>query len=626
MKFKRTTRMALVLMMLALPAAAQYGNEDGTWQLNGSLGFSLFRNSNTPVVQNAAETDVNRTMALDFRSMLSGFLRDPKLLRFDAAVDGERGFNSLNYTGAGVNNGFDNSLLNYAFNTFFLPTSHYPLRLWYSAGNSDLTGKTGSVFSSFTDRQQYGFEWELSPVHLPHFLVRELHNQNNVRLAESLNDTSYKQNDWSFQANDSIAGWSWNAGYNFGSNDVRSLGTIGINSNQDYNTLELHALKRAWHDRGLLSLEHRSEDFSYGLGAAGSTDSSDLRDSATFQFAVTPKLTTSSYYTFEHVTATTNLVQPVGSISAGTTNFSSDSHAAGGEVDYRIWKPITIFENVRYIHSTPIADLPVETIESGIQSDSGVRALTTWKRIELSGTYTGRFDHVGTSFDHQLQTWSNSFSGRAAWGNVQRVRLSGNVDLSALNTVEQVGGYDKLRRYFAQVETTHIPGYRLTFTAGRSNIELLSFSGLIDSSYTDFSARVDHRRFSAGVGQHFSDGSGGLFPTSTGLHQISDPLPVAQLFVTPLLNHTGRIFNAYTSLYLKRNLEIDVNYQREHDLFFATTQNYRLFEAVAKYRIGKITIDAGYGRYFNETVLNPGLSGLRANRLYFRIWRDFRFF
>ncbi|MBA3914084.1 MAG: hypothetical protein H0X25_09590 [Acidobacteriales bacterium] len=614
--------LAAILVIAIRPAGAQT-EIDEPWQLTGSAGFTLFRNTNTPLSQSAPETDTNRSLAFDYRLLLQGFAKDPRLVQFNVSMEGEQGINSLNYSNA-RDQGFNNNLLNFGANAIVLGQSEFPLRVWFNRGNSDTSG---GVFNNSSTRQQYGFEWNLTRANLPHLLVRNVHDQDDVRFAQSLTDSGFRQNNWTFEANDQLKGWNWTAGYNRGSNDVGSIGTLTINTNQTYQTLQGRASRRLWSDRALLSIEHRSESFNYTQPGTEDTNSSDTRDSVNLDFAWSRKLTTSAYYNFYHANATGNLtnIAATGSVFTPTT-FSTNNHSVGGVVEYRLRPTLAVFEDLSYNHFTPIFDPTYELRSSDTQSRSGVRGSTTWRRIQMSGTYTGQFDYVGTTFNHTLTSFSNLFEGQAAWGTPLHLRLSGNVDISRLNTVEQVGGRNNLRRFYGQVETRRLPFFWLTASAGRSNIQLLSFSGLIDSGLNEYSLRLENRKVSASVGQYFTTGSGAIFPGIPGLHQISDPIPVAQLAATPLLNHTGKVFSSNLTLRLKRNLDIAASYQRENDILFASTQNYHLFEVTSKYRVGKLTFDFGYGHYFNQTLTPPTATGLTAGRIYFRVWRDFRIF
>jgi hypothetical protein len=95
---------------------------------------------------------------------------------------------------------------------------------------------------------------------------------------------------------------------------------------------------------------------------------------------------------------------------------------------------------------------------------------------------------------------------------------------------------------------------------------------------------------------------------------------------SPLLTVNGKSMNFQALYRPKYNLEIGGYFRKESDELIASTQNYRLWEIRAKYNIGKISMEAGFGNIHNVLDQSQATSGLNINRYWFRIRRTFNFF
>jgi hypothetical protein len=145
--------------------------------------------------------------------------------------------------------------------------------------------------------------------------------------------------------------------------------------------------------------------------------------------------------------------------------------------------------------------------------------------------------------------------------------------------------------------------------------------------YTNYRAQLQTRKIILTGLRGINDGSGSLFPSDLVQPQfITVPLPIAQLMATPLLNRFSRVTAVALTARMRRNLDIGADWRRENDLLFHALQNYRIWEVRAEYRLGKVTVDGGVGNMFTQLGTNTNASGLRINRYYFRIRRDFNFF
>jgi len=80
------------------------------------------------------------------------------------------------------------------------------------------------------------------------------------------------------------------------------------------------------------------------------------------------------------------------------------------------------------------------------------------------------------------------------------------------------------------------------------------------------------------------------------------------------------------TLRARRSLDINGVWRRENNVFSLSHQSLRTLDVFARYRLGKVSLDAGVARFMNE-VDTPGIfNGNRLNRVYVRIGRDFSLF
>jgi hypothetical protein len=454
-----------------------------------------------------------------------------------------------------------------------------------------------------------------------------LSNNNDVRLAESLTDTGFDQSDWGFRAQDTRAGWHWSAGYNFGRITSNAGGVLSFVSGlkETYKTLSANGWRSFWGDRAVLQIDSRGEMFHYSLPGDGSSDNKSWLSQATLRVQHTRKLMSSYYYSFSRV----NLNNQENGLLPGVAFLTVprvDTHNTGARVEYQWFEPLRVFEEVRYYHNSPFTT-KYENQTSLTESLTGFAVQKRLRGFDLNGSYGLRYDFMGTNFNNNAHTWSNDVNARLGWGNVRRVHLSGSYRYDKYNYVQQIGGFSTDKRYGVEAETTALPGFRLRGGVERGQLELLNISGDINNHYTNYTAQIETRKIMLTGARGVNDGAGALFPTDVMQQQfVTAPLPLAQLLATPLLGRFTRTSSVAATARLRRNFDLGADWRRENDLLFRALQNYRIWEVRGEYRLGKITLDAGVGNMFTQVNTNINTSGLKINRYYIRIRRDFNFF
>ncbi|MFZ0286472.1 MAG: hypothetical protein WAL32_14675 [Terriglobales bacterium] len=621
MKWANKIRTLTVLALFSiLPCTAQETVED--LHARGVVGFDFSSNTFAPV-SNASSGPSPTTPSTFFGGEIgmdvSGIVKDPRFITFDSNFDFQRGASSVSELG------YSSDLLSGGVSAHLLPASKYPFDVFYQHTGADTSG---SIFGSNTTITQFRAQWTINSPNLPHLVLGYSDNSNTVNWADSFSNAGYKQSDWSATANDHTLGWYWNAGFDLGKLDETSLGTLNFGSGgakEDYRTFDARAYRRFWNDKAIFDTDVRDQHYSYDFPGTGTSSSDNLLLSSSLQIQHTRKL--SSHYTYylshlnEQNTFATN-ADEVTLLSIPTL----DTQGVDAGVSYQVAQPLRIFQDVEYDHLTPLS-ATAESETSLFQSSSGVAVTKRWRGLDLSGTYTGIAQSMATNFSNKENTWSNNVDSRVGWGNVQKVHLTGTYRYEHLNLVQEIGGFSQFNTYGAQAETTRFWGVRLSGGMDHGKVDLLNISGETKRIYNNYFAQLEHRRFHLSASRGLNDGSGLIFPT-TLINQSSFfvPLPIAQLISTPLLNLTSRTTSINLLGRVKRNLEIDADFRKESDLLISSTQNYRLWEVRAQYRIGKVSIDAGLGNLHSAINQSDSLSGLGINRYWFRIRRSFNLF
>jgi hypothetical protein len=193
--------------------------------------------------------------------------------------------------------------------------------------------------------------------------------------------------------------------------------------------------------------------------------------------------------------------------------------------------------------------------------------------------------------------------------------------------VDQLGGFSTNRSARLQAETTRLFGWHLRGSAERTMVEFLSASGDIKSNSTNFSAQVQQRRLSLSGSHQTLTGVGALFPAVVAAEQwLSVPLPLNELVATPLLNRLSHVTTAAATLRVRQQFDVSADYMNERDVLALSQPKFRTVDVGARYRVGKVRIQAGFGQYRIENITVPVRTGNFLNRYYLRVTRDFKIF
>lgn len=613
--------LALAVVIWALPCAAQLYNleEDRHWHMTGSVGVNWTKSSDGSVVDNGNAISTYGNIAGDGAMDMTGFVADPKFLVFETGLSFLRGASSA------ADNSFSSSGIGGGGSLQFLPVSRFPFSFYYRRNAFD---SSGSLFGSNSNYTQMGADWIIDTMHVPRIKVGMFRNSNDVRLATSLTDTGYNQTDYYIQAQDTYAGWHWDTGFNAGSVKSNSIGLLNVLSGSEskYRTLTANAGHSLFRDKALLQLTSRDEHFEYSIPPSGTFSNDNLLESVSLTVQHTSKLSSHYSYAFSHVKVS-NAITPQSSTDITVLTVpSTDTHSADAGVSYQLTKPVRLFEEFRYYRSTPLESTS-ETQSSLTESLTGASVQKRLRSFDLSGTYTAHVQLIGTNFENQAHTLSHDVDARAGWGDVKSLHLLGTFHVGRLNFVQQLGGFSHDQRYGLQVETMRFARLHLTLGAERGTLEILNLSGDLNTTYTNFLAQLESRKFTIVANRSLGDGSGALFPADIGQRQfITEPLPIDQLAGTPLLNRTSRVTSASFMYRPKFNLNMTAEWRKENDLLFSSKEDYRIWEVRGRYELGRLTFEAGLGNLRTEVTSFGNPSGLAINRYWVRIRRDFRFF
>ncbi len=612
--------LAFLGLLFVTPCLAQEPTLQN-FHLRSTLGFDVSGDSFTPISNTgnqagAPSQSIGGEVGMDF----SGVLFDPKFLNFDTNFNFQHGANSVNQLD------YSNGLLSGGANVSLLPSGHYPFELFYQHNAADTSG---SIFGSNTTTTQLRVKWSVNRPDVPHLTFGYTRDDNDVRLAESLTNTGYKQSEFSAQANDRTAGWVWNGSANIGKFDALSVGSLVFlgDTTENYRVFQGRTYHNFWNNKALFNADVRQQDYSFEFPGNGSSQNNDLQLAAGLQLQHTSKL--SSHYSYAYTrlnqenTFSTNSTGSALSILATPT---FNTQAIAGEVDYQLLPAVRIFENLQYQRLTPFSTT-MESETSYLESGSGVTLVKKLRGFDIGATYVGELQTLGTSSDQLGKSWSNNVDARVGWGQSKDVRLTGTVRINNLNLVQQIGGFSRLKTYGGQAETTRFWGVRLAGGLDKGTVELLNIAGDTTRNYTNIYAQVESRRMQLSASRGNNDGVGSVFPTPLqGNFFIAVPLPVEQLVASPLLTINSKSTNFSALFRPKYNLEVGAFYRKENDQLISSSQNYRLWEIRTRYNIGKISLEGGFGNIHNLLEQSNTVSGLNINRYWFRIRRTFNFF
>ncbi len=611
---------AALVITISLQAKAQYQNQEPRWHANGYAGFNLTHTSQEQV---DGEGQSDQLFPLgDLRLNSNGFLLDPKFLVLSTGLDYQKGVNSSAV--GDLNTGG----LNLTIGSSFLPRSHFPLRVTYARTNH---GVTGLGLNQNDDSSRLDAEWNVLEPNLPHLTVSFQKYGNTVHVPSSFSDHNYDETAFSAGASDTWKDWHWNGNFSqaFGSS-TGSASILGLDSTFDDSTRAggFNMGRTFMDNKARLTFDNRELWRHDSLTGDGNDHSSEFTDNVNFDIQVAPRVTLAAGYGFAKVDFSggsfNGALGPGGTPVQVLSISSSTSNSVSGRVDYRPWDWVRVSQDVRTVRTTPIAGV-AESETSFTDTASTIAAEHRWRSLDLMGSYTGRYQITGTSLDHTPDSWSNSFTGRLGWGNVQRLRLTALAQDTHLNLVEQIGGFTDEKRLALEAETHIVRNFRFRLNGEYSNIDLLNVSGDTRSKNVLYSAQADHRLFSLWFTASFMDGAGALFPEGLIDRQfIVLPLPISQLIGTPLLDRTTNARTAGLTGRPRRNLDVQFAWRTEDVTLQSSRQQYKVIQGDARYRLGKFSVEGGYSRNVNDVTNITTLNGNRLAIWYVRIGRDFR--
>jgi len=621
-------RLAIQLVTIALAAALPSFGQEPTpehWQLQGTLGADLSRAANTPLfgLSNSNLTSEYSTVAGDLNLLLGGYLKDPKLVPFTMDFSGEHGSNAVDM------GGFRDNVYGFGFGASFLPDSPFPLQISYRKSEY---GAIGTPFTENSDTSSLELTWALRVRRLPHLDIRYLKQANEVQLPTSLTNYNYRLSELGIDASDQWKSWKWKAGFSDFSTTNNAVEAIVLSSpfQEDVKLQDLLVTRAFWDDKARFSfadrLQWQQEQFQ-GQPAGQFTDA---YATSQLQLTHTPKLSSNYYYTFTDISQSGETSLPATQGTGSSVSLiqvpAFTSNTFGGGVDYRVIPSVTLFQQVQEYRVTAVQGV-AEAETSETDSMSGASFGRVWRGLDLAGTYTGHLQMLVTTLGHHPATFSNDVEGRVGWGDIRRVRLVASGVDSRYNLVDQLGGFSSTRSLRLQAETSRLFGWHLLGRAERARLEYLSVGGDIKTDTTNYAAQVQQRRLALSVGRQTFAGAGALFPSIVSSEQwLSTELPLSELVATPLLNQLSRVDTAAAALRVRKQFDISADYNSERDVLALSEPKFRTVDVSARYHLGKVGIQAGFGSYRIENITVPSRTGNLLNRYFLRVTRDFKIF
>ena len=622
-KMPKTIFLTAAVAVLACAAAqGQYpGFEPPRWRVNGFAGFDLTHTSQSLTGQ-ATPTDQLFPLG-DLRLNTDGFLLDPRFLHLTTGFEFQKGANTSDR--GDIRTGGTNI----AIGSALLPNSHFPLRVSYSKTGH---GVNGLGLDQNEDDSRLDVQWTVFDPRLPHITTSFQNYGSTVHVPQSFSDRDYHQKAFNLGLSDTWKMWSWAGNFSIGNGDSTGVSPVApagtfTNSNRAGG---LNVNRTFWDRKARLLFENREVWRRDQLAGDGTSKSDEFTNSANFDVQLNPKVLVGAAYAFSQVDFEGDgfgglLVPGAGQVSL-VSLVSSTANSASGHVDYRPLEWLHLIQELRTTFSTPFISA-VESRTSFTESASTIAAAHHWIGLDLSGSYTGRFQLAGTTLDNAPNSWSNSFSGRIAWGKLRHVRVTAAGEDTRLNLVEQIGGFTSSQRGGLELETHSVKFFRLRASGEYSQVELLNLSGDTHSKTVTYGAAAEHRRFSLTYSNSFLDGAGAIFPLGLIDQQfLVIPLPISQLVATPLLNRKSHAQSVSLLAKPRRNLEVSAAWRTEDTQLSASEQTFDVLQTDARYRLGKFTLEGGYWRNLDDVTFVTGFTGSRLALWYFRIGRDFKVF
>jgi hypothetical protein len=626
-------RLAIQIAALALAAVLpSFGQETPpeTWHFGGELGADFSSANNTQLFSPSPSnpTTEYETVGGDLSLFLSGFLKDPKFLSFSTDFNGDHGSNAV------ALGGYRDSAYGGGFDASFLPDRPFPFHVFFRKSQY---GTAGTGFGQNADTSSFGFDWALREPNLPHVGLHFLKESNEVQLPTSLTNSSYRLNELGITASDDWKGWKWNGGFtDFGStNSAAESLALPTAFEEGLKAQSLFVSRTFWDDKARFNFDDRLQWQQEQFRGQPAGRFTDAYVTSRLYIDHTPKLSSNYFYSFTRITQDGE-TSSSGAEGAGSVSFISlppvTSNTVGGEVDYRLTPSLSLFQQVQeyFVRALPAVSAtqtPLEGETSETDSLSGVTFARAWRGLELTARYAGHLQVLGTNLGHHPATFANDLQGRVAWGDARRLRLIASGVDSRYNLVDQLGGFTTTRNLRLQAERALLLGWHLRGSVERDWLEYLNLSGDIKSNSTNFSVQMEHKRVALSAGRTTSVGAGALFPAIVSAEQwLSVPLPLSDLVATPLLNSISRVETAAASVHVRRQFDVVADFMSERDLLALSRVRFRTVDVSGRYRVGKLTIQAGYASYRIENATVAIRTGTLLNRYFVRVSRDFKVF
>ena len=624
MRARLAIQLVTIALVAALPSFAQEPASEH-WTLQGALGADYSNTTNTPLFapSNSNNTSGYSTVAGDWSLLLGGYLKDPKFIPFTVNYNGEHGSNAV------ALGGYRDNAYDVGFSASFLPDRPFPLHVFYQKNEY---GVNGTGFGENSDTSSFGLTWDLLVRNLPHVDIRYLKQDNELQLPTSLTNSSYRLNELGIEASDKWKSWKWNAGFSDFSTNNNTVAALAFSSpyQESVKMQDLLVARTFWDDKARFNFGDRLEWQQESILGQPAGKFTDAYVDSHLRIQHTPKLSSNYFYTFTDISESGETSLPATQGTGSSVSLipipAFTSNTFGGGVQYRVIPSLTLFQQVQEYTVTAVQAV-AEAETSEMDSFSGASFGRVWRGLELGGTYAGHFQVLGTTLGHHPATFSNDLEGRVSWGAPRRVRLVASGVDSKDNLVDQLGGFSTNRSLRLQAETSRFFGWHLRGSAERARLEYLSVSGDIKSNTTNYAAQVEQRRLALSVGHQTLAGAGALFPAILSAQQfLSIPLPLSELVATPLLNRLSRVDTAAATLRVRKQFDVSADYMSERDQLALSQPKFRTVDVSARYRVGKVRVQAGFGSYRIENITVPVRTGNFLNRYFLRVTRDFKIF
>jgi hypothetical protein len=615
---KRTTQIRIPLLALLAVvalvsgASAQESILTGV-HASGTVGATYNRDSSERIVGQGIGQEVSTDVV--------GAIFNPNFISWSSSFS--YGHNSASVAGANA----DTSALAGTFNSMILPASSFPLTITYQRTRVGL-GAAG--MDTTTNSDHFSLDWRLQFTHLPKIEFRYGNDStsSDVPVGAFVASDSHGSG-MNITATDTWKGWNWTGGWS--RNDSTS-GAFLIDQpatiEQDYSTLGGEVTRRYLGGRGFFDYNVRRTTNDVTQGPLSDLSGTQFSQSASTSIRPTDKLTTFAAVQFYRFSSQGRIATPEDpSVYTYVLEYPISGYSTTGGVLYRVHRHISVGDTVSY-STADVQPSASEQATAYFNNVATVNGNYTWRQILFSGSYGLGYLQSMTNRDRSLGGMSQNVNAAASWTRPW-VTLTGAIGVGRSADGPLPGSFQNGNSYSVTAESSRLPVGRLRLRWLLQNRDLLGFTGYVNSSRNFWSATLIRRHWQVETGMSSGSGAHQVFVTRPVVY---DPLP--DLFGSLLADQNLDNWYVSGSGELRRNLRINGTYRRESSQIPTTgvTSIYSLYEIHLNYRIGKIVVEASYGRYANMSAFgNVGAlhgqeSGSATDRFRFRIVRSFNLF